>query len=276
MKISASNEKLGQPSGSYVNQSSSTGKWETKMPYGAMEVVSDGLSEFTLGSGCILTNACLAGVGKTVLSCVVKFHLSGLRADCQHRSVVIDFLEQDLPIPHIGLAFIYCNHKEYQSQNLEYLLRAIIRQLVEQRMSIPENICSLYSQHRGKRTAATKEECLWMLQSLSKDSTEVYVVIDALDECIDKENRHFWSDLLEQLRESVAHIRLLCTSRDIEDSKGILQDASRLEIRAKDADIEIYICERVRSHDKLVTFCRQDPDLQGKVVQEVRSKSDGM
>ncbi|EAA66248.1 hypothetical protein AN1130.2 [Aspergillus nidulans FGSC A4] len=97
-------------------------------------------------------------------------------------SLVVDFLETDLPSPDISLAFVYCNHKASQDQSPEYFHRAIARQLVEQKQAMPGSASELYQRHRGKETAPTESECLKLLQSLSIDSAETYVVIDALDE----------------------------------------------------------------------------------------------
>ena len=99
---------------------------------------------------------------------------------------MVEFLESDLPIQGIGLAFIYYNHKEKLSQNIEYFIGVVVRQIVEQRPVIPENVRTLYEKHRGKETRPTCTEYLDLLQSLSKDCSEVYIVIDALDECIGK------------------------------------------------------------------------------------------
>ncbi|KAL2783393.1 hypothetical protein BJX66DRAFT_344973 [Aspergillus keveii] len=140
------------------------------------------------------------GVGKTVLS-----------------SVIVDFLEGDLPASDISFAFVYCNYTLSQIQRVEYFLRAIARQIVGLRHSIPGSVLELYRKHRGKETAATEDECKKLLHSLYQDSCETYLVIDALDECINSQGGLFWTQLLRQLTSSITNLRLLCTSRHIED-----------------------------------------------------------
>ncbi|KAF5855664.1 hypothetical protein ETB97_008825 [Aspergillus alliaceus] len=199
------------------------------------------------------------GVGKTVLS-----------------SVVIDFLETDLPAPDISLAFIYCNYKLSQVQNLEYFYRAIARQLVELKGAVPESVTELYQRHRRKGTAPTEEECLELIQSLTKDSAGTYIVIDALDECVDENDRPFWTKLIGQLKSSIINLHLLCTSRHIDDPRGVLENATHVEIRASRADIETYVEERIESSDNLLIFCKQDPRLRHNIMEVIVSKSDGM
>jgi hypothetical protein len=50
----------------------------------------------------------------------------------------------------------------------------------------------------------------------------VYIAIDALDECIDKDWRTIWGGLLSKLKSSISNLRLLYTSRELEDFGGIL------------------------------------------------------
>ncbi|KAI9860058.1 MAG: hypothetical protein M1813_006406 [Trichoglossum hirsutum] len=199
------------------------------------------------------------GVGKTVLA-----------------SAVVEFLENDLPVRGIGLTFIYCNHKENLLQRIEYFIGAIVRQLVERRQAIPRDVRNLYEKHRGKGTTPTCAEYLELLQCLTKECSEVYVVIDALDECIDKKGQIIWNDLLIKLKDSISNLRLLYTSRHIDDLAGILAGSTRIEIHASEADIRAYIQAQVKSKHLLFEFCRQDSNLRNDILQVVVSKAEGM
>jgi hypothetical protein len=174
------------------------------------------------------------------------------------------------------MAFIYCNYKESQAQSIEYFLRATARQLIERGKVIPECVSNLYQKHRGKATVPNQEECLHLLQSLCSNSGEVYIVIDSLDECVQKDGKHFWTELILQLKSSIRNLHLLCTSRHMNDPKGILQNATKIEIRASDADLHTYIKIKTNSSDNLVDFFKQDPELQQNIITVISSKSDGM
>ena len=189
---------------------------------------------------------------------------------------MVEFLENDLPIPDIGLAFIYCNYKERLSQSVEYMAGIIVRQLVEQRRVIPEEVRALYRKHREKGTRLSSAEYLELLQSLAKGCSETYIVIDALDECINKDDESIWGGLLAELRASIPNLHLLCTSRHISDIGGSLAGATRIEIRASDADIKAYVLAQVKSKDRLRGFCRDDAALQDEILEVVGSKADGM
>lgn len=69
----------------------------------------------------------------------------------------------------------------------------------------------------------------------------MYIIIDALDECINRKGEIIWNDLLTKLKDFVSNLRLLYTSRHIDDIAGILAGSTRIEIRASEADIRSYV-----------------------------------
>src|SRR4051812_29976979 len=102
--------------------------------------------------------------------------------DKNKRSTVIEFLESDLPIPGVGLAFVYCNHKKNLVQSIGYFLGVIARQLMELMEAVPNEARALYEKHLGKETNPTCQEYTDLLRSFAKEYSKVYIVIDALDE----------------------------------------------------------------------------------------------
>lgn len=191
---------------------------------------------------------------------------------------MVEFLERDLPVRGVALAFVYCNHKDKLSQTIEYFVGAIVRQLVERKAVIPDYIRTLYENHRGKGTNPTLTEYLDLLRMLAKECSEVYIVIDALDECVEKGGQPIWSDLIIKLQASMINLNLLYTSRDMEirDTAGIFRDSTVIPIRAIETDIRTYAREQLQSKTVLLQFCQQDPTLQENILQAVVSNADGM
>ena len=113
--------------------------------------------------------------------------------------------------------------------------------MVERRPIIPENVRTLYEKHRGKETIPTCTEYQGLLESLANEYSEVYIVIDALDECIEDSGQLIWSELLSELKGSLPNLRLLYTSRNIHDTAGIFTESTVIPIRASEADIRTYI-----------------------------------
>lgn len=115
-----------------------------------------------------------------------------------------------------------------------------------------------------------------LLQFLAHECSEVYVAIDALDECINKDRDIIWSGLLSKLKSSVSNLRLFYTSRDIEDFAGILTGSTRIDIRASKADIEAYVRAQIKTAESFLAICGKDAELQNRIAQAIASKAEGM
>lgn len=189
---------------------------------------------------------------------------------------MVEFLEEDLPVRGVALAFLYCNHKEIVSQTVKYFVGAIVRQLVERKAVIPNYVHTLYKDHRGKGTNPTLTEYLDLLRLLAKECSEVYVVIDALDECVEEGGQPIWSELIIKLQESMVNLNLLYTSRDMDIRDTVLRNSTVIPIRATETDIRTYARERLQSKNVLRQFCQQDPTLQEDILQAIISNADGM
>ena len=191
---------------------------------------------------------------------------------------MVEFLEEDLPVRDVALAFVYCNHKDKLSQSIEYFVGAIVRQLVERKPAIPDYVHTLYENHQGKGTKPTLTECLELLRLLAKECSEVYIVIDALDECIEKGGQSIWSDLIIKLQAHIVNLNLLYTSRDMEirETAELFRNSTVIPIRATETDIRTYTMEQLQSKNVLLQFCQEDPTLQEDILQAVISNAEGM
>jgi Cdc6-like AAA superfamily ATPase len=192
------------------------------------------------------------------------------------RSAVVKFLEQDLATQKVGVAFIYCDHKSNVDQQHDYFISAIIRQLIEGKQMMPECVRTLYENHLRTRSKPSSDEYLSLLQSLSKEYSEVYVLIDGLDECINKDGEMIWNKLLIDLKKYVNNLRLLCTSRDMDVTETALSESTCIQIRASDGDMKLYIQGQIQSSLALAALCRRDTVLENEVLETVVAEAEGM
>jgi hypothetical protein len=190
------------------------------------------------------------------------------------RAAVIDTLQKTMTSPDIGLAYIYCNYKEQASQTLVNFLGSIVQQLIRRRKGIPDDVFSMYKFHKAQGTRPTRAEYSKMLRSVSTTFSQVYVVIDALDECDESSGTR--RDLISEFTNDAANWQLLCTSRVLGDIEQIFAKSSRLEIRASDEDVQIYLEQSMKSEDRLGDFCKKDPTLQNAIVQNISKNAKGM
>ncbi|KAH8728934.1 ankyrin repeat-containing domain protein [Phaeosphaeriaceae sp. PMI808] len=71
-------------------------------------------------------------------------------------------------------------------------------------------------------------------------------------------------------------MRLLYTSRHIDDTAGTLSGSTLIDVHASEADIRTYVQGQLQSKIVLRQFCREDPTLENSILQAVVSKAEGM
>lgn len=138
-----------------------TGLWLIKL---------DQFKQWTKGSRETLICPGIPGSGKTMLA-----------------SIVIDHLERELQNETVGVAYIYCSYKSQQT--LANLLGSILKQLVQNQTILNKDLENLYQKHRDKGTSLSFAELREQLLPLMEPYSRVFVIVDALDECADKDER---------------------------------------------------------------------------------------
>ena len=111
-----------------------------------------------------------------------------------------------------------------------------------------------------------------------------YIILDALDEHIPLGDDGF-SPQIPLLRELIniqykipGRCTIFITSREIYSIQEQLPNRVRLDIRAQDEDVRVYVASRVYDDAKF-TFaseCRADPGLANEIVEKVVEKAQGM
>lgn len=189
------------------------------------------------------------------------------------RSVVVNYLEHYFSQDDVGIAYIFCNYKEPQ-QTANNILASLLQQLVQQRSHIPDDIKRLYKSHVEMQTRPSFAECSSSLRSIVKLFSEVFIVIDALDEYLDCDGGR--ELLLAKLRDLSVNIRLLVTSRPIATISTYFENEARLEVRATDEDIRTYINNRIGREPRLNLYVKNDPVLRHKMTDTISGKAQGM
>ncbi|KAL8719944.1 MAG: hypothetical protein Q9225_003121 [Loekoesia sp. 1 TL-2023] len=226
----------------------STGEWLLELPV---------FRSWLNGASGVLWCHGMPGAGKTVLT-----------------SFIIDYLQEQDTRNDIGLAFIYCNHKERAEQNHINLISSLLRQLIDMRGSIPEEVRYLYQRHMRQETRATRSEIHNLLRSIISDFSTVYVIVDAVDECSETDRTR--SMLLEDLRKLLPDIRLLFTSRHQYDLEHEFDCFPRIEIRASDGDISSYLKDRITEEPRLNRHVQGDPTLLDAILETIVKNANGM
>ena len=153
----------------------------------------------------------------------------------------------------LAIAYFYFDFRDREKQHHENLIQSLITQFSAQCTSSPDALTRLYSQcHDGEQQPAATA-LLTTLRHIIGGFQHAYIILDALDECTERE------DLLAMVGEMVDwkldNLHLLMTSqkeRDIEDClESQVSCQINLQQRVVDADIHIHICERLQNDTRL-------------------------
>ena len=224
---------------------------DTRLPQTAASILKSDIYE-PWRNGEILTLWCsgLAGAGKTFAA-----------------SALIDELEQSKD-SGTGLAYYYCEFDQRLKQDIRSLIASLTRQLLAQN----EDYCDKI-RIKEQEVALTEIKVL-LCKSINTFKT-TYMIIDAMDEfASSQDQRCELAEVLTKLREEVkpGKLRLCITSRPADSIFEILSPATKIPIRASEADITQYIQQAFQRsmHGRLLQ--KQDPSLVIDVVTAVVSK----
>jgi hypothetical protein len=186
-------------------------------------------------------------------------------------AITIDYLLNTLQHSTHGVAYVYCNYKAQEEQDVCTMLTAILKQLILGRLSAIEHIDRLHQKHADRGTKPSLDEITNALRDVLAHYPYVYVVIDALDECQNATRRQF----LAKLRELQAgrDVRLMVTARFIPDIEDAFRTALKLEVRASREDVKRFVAGQTY---RLPTCIQRSAALQYMVQEKILNAVDGM
>ena len=170
----------------------------------------------------------------------------------------------------VGVAGVYCNFKERDSQSSENLLAACCAQLAPQTLS--ETIIDMHRTHSAKNTRPNRQEIFGAFESCITQLRTAYLVVDAMDECTEEVR----NTLMKYFRTLPEQIRLLVTTRHIDEILLNFRDSPRVEIRANPDDLKKYVASRIEDNRRLKSYVRDRASLLQDICDKVATKADGM
>ena len=146
-----------------------------------------------------------------------------------------------------------------------------MKQLLQAQEGLPisKGLEDLYKKYFDE-ARPTFDQYSELLQFETRKHAKVFIVIDALDECTDG-NRE---KLLRALQTLGVNVNFLFTSREHINIKKEFPNAKELQVYARDADLQVYIKDRIRG--RLALHCMDDTTLQTEIVDTVARTTKGM
>jgi hypothetical protein len=199
----------------------------------------------------------IPGAGKTILTSMV--------IDDLH----IQFQDQS----DVGVAYLYCNFRQRDEQRAEGLLASLLKQLSQERPSLPDIVKTLYDHHQKKQTQPSLDEISRTLQSVAAIYSRVFIVVDALDECQASDccRSKFLSEVFSL--QAKTRINFFATSRPIPDIEREFKGYPSCEILASDEDVRRYLDGHM---SQLPGFVSKRQDLQKEIKTIITEAVEGM
>ena len=204
------------------------------------------------------------GIGKTMISSFLVYELE----------------ERVRRSPNMIFAYYFCDNKNEKRNTATAIIRGLLLQLLRQNHNLFEHIQGDYNQMKDR--LFDNFDALWrILLKILRDfnAGEIYLLIDALDEC-EKSTRR---DLLISLAElftspqtgGTANVKFLVTCRPEEDIQNYLFDINgylRVDSAKVNADLSKFI--QVKVND-LSRKKRYSDELKNKVQSALITKAEG-
>ncbi|KAH8657977.1 hypothetical protein BX600DRAFT_415770 [Xylariales sp. PMI_506] len=206
----------------------------------------------------------IPGCGKTILS-----------------STVIDNLEKS--DSHAKTIYFYFDFADSEKQSYAAAVRSLASQLYRKMSLTRPPIDELFfSCESGQRQLSIDSLCT-ALHKMLEQSGEVWIVLDALDECQEREtSSHGLLYFIENLHKYLGNVHLLVTSRPEQDIKSYVsrwardEDIIHLQNDVVAEDIRAYVKEVIRQADGPLSRWRSEPEIQTEIEGILTEKSDGM
>ncbi|KAM7216896.1 hypothetical protein V8F06_007765 [Rhypophila decipiens] len=157
-----------------------------------------------------------------------------------------------------------------RSRTSDTLVRTLVHQLAGHNDETRARARELYNQAGEDDEPADCDQLLSVFEDLSKLVTQVYVVIDSLDECVDQDET---CALLEELRRNVRGIRILASSNTTQtrETEAALNKLKTSKIyvttNAVNGDIE--------AHIRKMDLAEWEETQKDSIVRHITAGSDG-
>ncbi|KAL9598674.1 MAG: hypothetical protein Q9219_004343 [cf. Caloplaca sp. 3 TL-2023] len=141
----------------------------------------------------------IMGVGKTYIA-----------------SLAVDYLKNTYKDQNAAVLVLYCVYNEVQSQTVENLVAALIKQILQIRPDVSETLRRIHRESSRTDVPPKIGQLTSILRAELARFDNCFIVIDGLDEILDELDRHI---LLETL--SYGRVNMMVTSRPLESIKKL-------------------------------------------------------
>lgn len=177
-----------------------------------------------------------------------------------------------------AIAYSFFDFRKTEDQH-EGMMRSFISQLAAQSKNRPNPLESLYSSCGDGARQPKLCELKQTLQDLVQSFDDTFIVVDALDEC--KEREQLLGDIRNFVEWQFGGLHILVTSRREGDIKGtldpLLSEDRNINFQSEvvDRDIRVYVREILQTAKGLSRW-RKKPEVQDEIEKALTENAHGM
>ncbi len=184
-------------------------------------------------------------------------------------------LEHQQSQPDSMVGYFYFDSNDLEKQYSRNAIRSLLFQFALQASDITQDLTRLYETcSSGQQQPPDYVIQLLLIDALARPR-EKYIILDALDECTDREA--LWIFLRDLIASKPQDLRILATSRCEKDIEDELSPVTTQNIHIQspdvDADIRIYIRDRLATDAKLKKW---PLSVQDEITTALMARAGGM
>jgi len=176
----------------------------------------------------------------------------------------------------VAVLYFYCSYKEEELHTPQNVMASLLKPITQHMPSLPEDLGKLYCKHSQKKMRPDLDELTHLITREAKPLSDIFVVIDALDEFSDRDWKR--NTLLDEIEKLPENFRILVTSRHSQRIGERFKDVPHIEVRAADEDVKR--CDGPMARCNKVTFLAgralSNQTLKEEIIDTMVKKSQGM
>lgn len=194
----------------------------------------------------------------------------------RYSSNIVEHIKRDCHCdPTLRLAYFYFDFKDEKTTHYKKLICSLILQLSARQSDNSKALDQLYARNNDGDQQPNVNQLVTTLHDILEESPETYIILDALDECVDRQ------ELLKLVQEfldwKIGSLHVLVTSRKERDIETALDPLCTGQISVHDAqdnrDIQLYIDDRLKSDPKLKMW---PVKIREEINEKLKSDAHGM
>lgn len=200
--------------------------------------------------------------------------LSGCGKTMFTSSVVEDVRRYVLTSPGVLLAYYYFDFNQTAKQQSGSMAQSLLWQIFNELSTLPAAVTKLYENYANGARQPDWEAVMDILIPIIQSQSKLYIILDALDECLEPE---ILFDMIDRLHSTCTNCYLFVSSRREHDISETLSKLAPYDIKASNAsvdeDIKIYL-QRALTTDTVLKAWPEPMRL--RCEEALISRSDGM